>query len=430
MDQIRLHRVDPILVPDPVERKVYKGRDRLVRRMIRILPAADPVVSAKLVGSTPITVGFDITSPTGRRKLFARMCLVYVSMKETGVMQNPLHVNKQKDGLYYLARGSQRYCALVALENIQDVPCRIVGPSFSDVRLLIRHPYTEIQGLYQNRREQMIYALYRCLYGEDFVQESIRSIVPYVDKIFIFWTDKAWGNATSAMYKGQRVDFPPDGKFDQVRDRLADLEAEFPGQVILQHDHVVNNRNQFTHLVNDRILPHHPKPDMLIMMEVDYVWRKDQIEAALKEFKALGVQNASSGQVELWKTFGYQAMRDDVTRKATMFWKLSNLAEMPPTNRHADAVGWVRLQAFVHNLGFCASANTIYWKHLTAIGYCQKIGDSPPNEAWYDDVWRTWDYQSNNRNLEMSRGYEALIPHALPYDDRLPEVLEGVTCPT
>ncbi|KKK62136.1 hypothetical protein LCGC14_3007370, partial [marine sediment metagenome] len=60
MDQIRLHRVDPILVPDPVERKVYKGRDRLVRRMIRILPAADPVVSAKLVGSTPITVGFDI----------------------------------------------------------------------------------------------------------------------------------------------------------------------------------------------------------------------------------------------------------------------------------------------------------------------------------------------------------------------------------
>ena len=276
----------------------------------------------------------------------------------------------------------------------------------------------------------MIFALYRCLYGEDFVQESIQSIEPYVDKIFIFWTDKAWGDATFAMYKGQRVDFPPDGKFDRIRDKLASLEVEFPDKIRLQHDHAVNNRNQFTHLVNDRILPHYPKPDILIMMEVDYVWRKDQIEAALKEFKALGVQHASSSQVELWKTFGYQAIRNDKTRKAAMFWNMTYLDRMPPTNRHADAAGWVRLQSFVHNLGFCASANTIYWKHLTAIGYCQKIGDSTPNESWYDDVWRTWDVETNNRNLEMSAGYEALIPHALPYLGDLPEVLEGMTCPT
>lgn len=274
----------------------------------------------------------------------------------------------------------------------------------------------------------MIYAVFRCLYGEDFVCESIRSIAPYVDRIFIFWTDKVWGNATHCMYKGQRVDFPNglDASFDGIRDKLADLEAEFPGKVILNYDHVINNRNQFTHLVNDRILPSWSKPKTIMMMEVDYVWRKDQIEAALAEFAALaksGVRHASSSQVELWKSFDYQAMRNDPSRKAAMFWDMTNLDRMPPTNRHFDAGGMGRLQAFVHNLGFCASAQVMYWKHLTAIGYCQKIGDSPPNEAWYDDVWRTWDAGTNNSNLEMSKGYEHLIPHAIPYDDDLPEVL-------
>ncbi len=72
----------------------------------------------------------------------------------------------------------------------------------------------------------------------------------------------------------------------------------------------------------------------------------------------------------------------------------------------------------------------MYWKHLTALGYCQKIGDSVPNEDWFDKVWRDWDAKTNNTNLEMSKGYEHLIPGAVPYTNRLPEVLKGVTCPT
>ena len=275
-----------------------------------------------------------------------------------------------------------------------------------------------------------LFVIYRCLYGEDFIDSSIRSILPYADKVFVFWTDKAWADVTSAMYKGKRVDFPPDGKFDQIREKLEALEAEFPGRVILKYDHVYNNRNQFTHLVNDLILPHWSMPRRIMMMEVDYVWRQDQIEQALAEFDAMKVQHATSSQVELWKSFDHHVVRTDPNRKAAMIWDTSNLVQMPPTNRHFDAAGMAKLSAFVHNLGFCASAQVIYWKHLTALGYCQKIGDSAPNESWFDDVWRTWDYETNNSNLEMSKGYEHLLPRAEPYTDRLPEALKGATCPT
>lgn len=267
------------------------------------------------------------------------------------------------------------------------------------------------------------YVMFRCLYGEDFVRESIRSIAPYVDKVFVFWTDKAWADVTSCVYQGKTVQFPPDGKFDFIRERLEESQREFPDQVVLAYDHVFNNRNQFTHFVNDLILPKHPKPDTMLMMEVDYVWRKDQIEAALAEFEDGGIQHASSSQVELWKTFAYHVVRQDPNRRAAMFWDMTKLDQMPPTNRHADGPNMKRLAAQVHNLGFCASAHIILWKHLTAIGYCQKIGDSPPNEDWYDKVWRTWDFETNNSNLEMSRRYEHLLPRAEPYTDALPEVL-------
>ena len=151
MDQIRLHRVTQLLVPNPVERGIYQYREWIVRRMIRILPRADPHVAAILVGRIPVSMGFNINSPTGRRKLLARMCLVYTSMKETGVMYNPLHVSRQKDGLYYLARGSQRFCALTALAFTGKVPCRV--GQLNDRSLIKSHPYDEVVGLYQNRRE-------------------------------------------------------------------------------------------------------------------------------------------------------------------------------------------------------------------------------------------------------------------------------------
>ena len=49
-----------------------------------------------------------------------------------------------------------------------------------------------------------IYVVYRCLYGEDFIEESIRSIEPYAEKIFVFWADKPLANVKEANYMGKK----------------------------------------------------------------------------------------------------------------------------------------------------------------------------------------------------------------------------------
>lgn len=76
------------------------------------------------------------------------------------------------------------------------------------------------------------------------------------------------------------------------------------------------------------------------------------------------------------------------------------------------------------NFGYAFSPKTMYWKHMTALAFSQKIGDSVPNEDWYEEKWIKWDYERNNENLEVSKGYEHLIPLAEKYDtSQLPETI-------
>jgi hypothetical protein len=75
-------------------------------------------------------------------------------------------------------------------------------------------------------------------------------------------------------------------------------------------------------------------------------------------------------------------------------------------------------------MGFSFSDKTMYWKHLTAIGFSAVIGDSPPNENWYEDKWLKWHPETNNVNLEISKGAEHNIPYAEPYSkSELPEII-------
>lgn len=264
----------------------------------------------------------------------------------------------------------------------------------------------------------MIYAIYRCLYGEDFIQESIRSIDAYVDKIFIFWDDKPWGDVSHCIYKGNKVEYPK--KFDEILTKIRQLNNP---KIELIYDHQFNNINQFTHFVNNRILPNYEKPDEIMIIEVDHVFHEKQIKSALKEFREGNYTNASTSQVEIWKGFRHR-IPDREYRNAVIFWNLKNLSKLPDTLRQGDSSEMVWLSSYVHNFGFAVSDQAMYWKHMTALGFSQKIGDSGPNEAWLEDKWLSWDYSTNNENLEISAGYEHTIPKAIPYDiSELPKLI-------
>ena len=263
----------------------------------------------------------------------------------------------------------------------------------------------------------MIYAVYRCLYGEDFIQESIRSIRDYVDKIFIFWDDRPWGNVTSCIYKGQEIKFPK--KFDNILDKISELNDT---KINLIHDHVENNIGQFTHLANDIVLKNWQKPDLLMVIEVDHVFRQSEIEKALNIMTRNKIKHATTKPLELWKTYEYRI--PDRRRLATVFWNMKGLENLPETGRQADAKGIEELPVYTHNFGFCFNPDTMYWKHMTALGFSQKIDDRLPNEGWYDK-WLNWTIDGGNKNLEVSRGREHTIPYAYLYDiNELPEVIK------
>ena len=266
----------------------------------------------------------------------------------------------------------------------------------------------------------MIYVVYRALYGEDFIQQSMLSVIDHVDKIFFFWCDKPLGNISSCVYRGEKVDFPK--KIDSVYDKVLDLKKQYPDKIVMVYDYVENNDNQFTHLVNDLILPNYEKPDFIFFMEHDHVFKKDQIQKVLdiifkKKSKVFGTR-----QIEFWKNFNY-VIPERKGRLSCVIWNMRELNKIPRTGKHANVPGIEFIDVFVHNFGFCMSEKNMYWKHLLALGFSQEIKDSNPNELWYDK-WLNWDIDSNlNMGLEISKGSEHTIPYAYRYDGELPEVI-------
>lgn len=266
--------------------------------------------------------------------------------------------------------------------------------------------------------DRNLIAIYRCLYGADFIQDSINSIIDHVDRIYIFYDTVPWGNVTEVTYKGARIFFPK--RFDNVLDKIRDIGSD---KIYLIYDHVENNVNQFTHLINDIIIPKYDKPDDILIMEVDHIFKEDQLTTAINEFRLERYQHADTGQVELWKTFEYR-IPERPLRASAVFWRMDELDKMPYTLRQGERLPVYRLQSHVHNFGFCMSRQIMFWKHLLALAFSQKIGDGQPNEDWFEEKWLNWHPEKNNKDLEISKGREKDISHAYYYDPReLPEAI-------
>ncbi len=268
----------------------------------------------------------------------------------------------------------------------------------------------------------MKFAIYRVLYAGDFLEESIASIVDHFDKIFIFWTDTPWGEPSNTQntYSYEAIDCEFKGKQYTIRpvsdvlQAISNLENKYHEKVICSYNHVENNVNQITYLMNDVIAPKYGIPDILMFIEPDHVWPSGQLEASLRFIEECqsGV-HFGSRQYEFWKTPEY-LIPDRPGRLSCMFWRLDGLLRMPPTGRHGEDHKTLRmLDTRVYNLGFCASDETMWIKHLLAMRFSKLIEDSAPNEDWYHDKWKTWNYHTNNKNLEISKGYEWMIPNVV-----------------
>jgi len=268
-------------------------------------------------------------------------------------------------------------------------------------------------------------AVYRVLYGEDFIVESIRSILPYVDRVYVVKAEKPWGNTEGVSYKGQWISWPQE--FDRTRQKLQQMNET---KVSVIDDYWPTPKGQLTHIVNDLLLKR-CTPQTVIFIEPDHVFSSEEAEKAFTSWGLYSGAQATTRQIELWKTPEFY-VPERPSRTSVVFHRLLGLP-MGATGFNGASEGIHRLPARVHNLGFCLSPQSMYWKHLTALAFGKIIGDSLPNENWYEAKWLGWDEKSNNFDLEISLGYEWTIPFAQRYNtEYLPESIKARynLCPT
>ena len=71
---------------------------------------------------------------------------------------------------------------------------------------------------------------------------------------------------TEVEYLGEKVVFPK--PIDNVLGKVDELNLP---HVVKIYDHVPDPIGQFTHLVNDHILPNYERPDVVFLIEPDHV---------------------------------------------------------------------------------------------------------------------------------------------------------------
>jgi hypothetical protein len=261
------------------------------------------------------------------------------------------------------------------------------------------------------------FAIYRCLYGADFVTQSIESVLPFVDEVAVVWGRTPWAGVSESIYKGKRYKFPE--RFDDLPERVKAMDD--PRVHLIEH-HSPSPRNQWTELTEQIVVPKLGKPDILMFMHVGMVWRQQELAEALAEFIQGPDRFANTWMVELWRGFNWRIPRRH--RVGAGFWNRRRTGHMPPTELDFNPMGTplahLPMLGEVHNFRYAQNPNLMFWRHLAITEYVKKVGDSKPNPDHFEDKWLNWTPET--RDIEMSLNYKHTVPCAIPYDEtRLPE---------
>lgn len=271
----------------------------------------------------------------------------------------------------------------------------------------------------------MTIAFYRSLYGEDFFQESVESVIDHVDKVYMLLAHQTWGGATKCTYHGRTVYYP------EVFDRLGEIALNMERRSSkVRVVHAYNPLNKETpqwalRVIQDDInelrlhhvaTPNQP-PTWLLFMEPDMAWKRDQLDRFFEIYNAGKMRTLTAGQVELWRKLSWRVPYR-AGRASSFLWDVTD------NSRSGDLE---TTEAMVHNLGFCVSDRAMFWKHMIGLGISGPLQDSMPNEDWLEKTWLSWHPTLNNHGLEIAKGREANLEHAIANLTELPEpIIKGV----
>jgi hypothetical protein len=272
-------------------------------------------------------------------------------------------------------------------------------------------------------------AIYRLLYGSDFIAESLASVYPHVEKILCFVTREVFGGRKVVKYFGHDVYFPHD--IDGLRDAILAWKRanDHDDKVeIVDNPFGAELKGQVTRMVNEVVLPRH-ECSHLLFVEADEVWHEQSITHLLR-LAATSDADEFMGRCHLfWRSPRFVSTRTNpycvmraLKGKRGIGVTGHALAELDPGLLRVADPGVV-----IHNFGYAASERTVFWKHLTGLSFSRDARlDSVPREDWFETSWRTWNWETNRRtDLCPSVGYPDAFAPAEEYAfGGLPRVMQ------
>lgn len=263
-------------------------------------------------------------------------------------------------------------------------------------------------------------AVYRALYGEDFVRHSVESVLQAVDQIAFVYAGRPYADATEGVrYDGVKFKIP------QPIDRMLERLPKDP-RIRVFELYNPTPWGHWTRIFNEIVIPNYGSPDMAVCVFPVQVWRNGELDRAFEEFKRLRVPYANSAQVDIWRGFDWALPRLPIRNGANFL----NLRMRPVKATQFDCFPCHVSQApqlektLLHNLRNAQNPNTTFWKCMAVGAYAKAVGDSEPNPNWFEDKWLNWTPETTCLNMSKRWGHTSF--KAEPYAvGELPELIQA-----
>ena len=262
----------------------------------------------------------------------------------------------------------------------------------------------------------MIVAIYRIHYGTDFIIESVNSIIDYVDKIYIFYSEEPWVKTDKINYKSNLIEFPKNP--ENIKSFL--LENFQNHKIIIKKYECNTPLNQYGDLYKITKNKDDNKAKFVLFIEPDMIFGKDQLKILKLELTLkFWLRNITTKQIETWKF-----NKDNIDnfriplrkrRAGPVLWHINRSKEIQTEFSGCSSDKKKNFSSFVKtlNMGFSLNKETMRYKHLLSIVSASVIGDSKTDEMWYENKWLNW--KPDTINLDVSEGNQKKIKKAYKF---------------
>lgn len=248
-------------------------------------------------------------------------------------------------------------------------------------------------------------AIYRIHYGIDFIDASIRSIEKDVDEIHIWVSKEPWVKTDTIRYFGKNIPFPenPENVIDYLNKKF-----QTRPEVKIRFNEFSTPKNQFGILAKQSV-KWRRQGIKLLFMEPDMIFPAGVLAKAKQELQNLPI---TFQQIEFWKNLDWRVPFRSNRFGPTLHYYQPETEIITGFGTYGGEHCLAKQP--IWNLGFCVNSNTMLYKHLLAITFSRKIGDSIPAEDWFETKWLNWTPETTD--LEISAKHRHHIPKIQPFD--------------